>query len=96
MTASILDRYLSWMFPTVLGVYWPRMNKAGCLAGLLGGFLSFLVQYVIFIWRGLQSFGGFDPFIWSLLVSVVSIVAVTLLTPAGPERLRQRYFSEAT
>ena len=84
----------TFLFPTVLGVYWPRMNKAGCLAGLLGGFLSFLFQYAAYIWRGQKSFGEFEPFVWSLLVSVVSIVAVTLVTPAGPERLRQRYFSE--
>ena len=61
----------TFFFPTLLGVYWPRMNKAGSLAGIAGGFLSFLLQYVSF---GTRSFGGFDPFVWSMIVSLACVV----------------------
>lgn len=49
----------TFLIPTILAVYWPRMNREVCLAGMLGGFLSFLAQYAAF---GTKSFGGFDPY----------------------------------
>lgn len=82
----------TFFFPTLLGVYWPRMNKTGCLAGIAGGFLSFLLQYVSF---GTRSFAGFDPFVWSMIVSLFCVVAASLATPPGAESLRERYFPKA-
>ena len=79
----------TFFFPTLLGIYWPRMNKAGCLAGIIGGFGSFLLQYVAF---GTKSFGGFDPFVWSMLVSLVAVVVISFGTPPGSKSLRERYF----
>jgi sodium/pantothenate symporter len=79
----------TFFFPTLLGIYWPRMNKAGCMAGIIGGFGSFLLQYLAF---GTKSFGGFDPFIWSMLVSLVAVVGISYGTPPGSEDLRERYF----
>ncbi|HUG81934.1 MAG TPA: sodium/pantothenate symporter [Bryobacterales bacterium] len=82
----------TFFFPTILGIYWPRMNKAGCMAGIIGGFVSFLFQYLAF---GKISIGGFDPFVWSMIVSCVSVIAVSLATAPGPESLRRRYFPSA-
>ena len=82
----------TFFFPTILGIYWPRMNQQGCMAGIVGGFGSFLAQYVMF---GKISVGGFDPFVWSMLVSCASVVVVSLTTPPGPESLRERYFPTA-
>ena len=79
----------TFFFPTILAIYWPRMNKAGCLAGIFGGFLSFLAQYMTV---GTRSFGGFDPFIWSMLAALICTVVVTRMTPPGPESLREKYF----
>lgn len=79
----------TFFFPTILGIYWPRMNKAGCMAGILGGFGSFLLQYVTL---GRISFGGFDPFVWSMIISCLSTVGASWATAPGPESLRQRYF----
>lgn len=79
----------TFFFPTVLGIYWPRMNRVGCLAGLLGGFLSFLAQYAAY---GTKSVGGFDPFVWSLIVSVICIVIATYATAPPPRELTARYF----
>ena len=49
----------AFLVPTVLGVYWRRMNRLGCILSMLGGFGSFLGQYVAY---GTRSWGGFDPF----------------------------------
>jgi sodium/pantothenate symporter len=83
----------TFFFPTLLAIYWPRMNTTGCLAGMLGGFLSFLLQYISF---GTRSFGGFDPFVWSLLVSLACCLAATHGSQAPPRELTERYFGEAT
>jgi SSS family transporter len=82
----------TFFFPTILGIYWPRMNRAGCMAGILGGFGSFLLQYIAF---GRVSLGGFDPFVWSMIVSCLSTTGVSLATAPGPESLRKRYFPAA-
>jgi sodium/pantothenate symporter len=79
----------TFFFPILLAVYWPRMNKAGCLAGLLGGFVSFVLQYLSF---GPRSFGGFDPFVWSLLISLAFTLMGTKLSAAPPRELTERYF----
>ena len=79
----------TFLFPTLLGVYWPRMNKAGCFAGIVGGFLSFIVQYALY---GTQSWGGFDPYVWSLLASLICSVGGCWLSAPPPKELRERYF----
>ncbi len=79
----------TFLLPTLLGIYWPRMNKSGCLAGMLTGFLSFLAQYAVF---GTESFGGFDPFIWSVLASLVASVGAVWKAPPPSESVRKLYF----
>lgn len=76
-------------WPTILAVFWPRMNRAGCLAGILGGFLSFVAQYVT---MGAESFGGFHPFVWSFLLSLACAVAASLLTPRQSASVLNAYF----
>lgn len=53
----------AFLVPTVLGVYWRRMNRLGCILSMVGGFGSFLWQYVAY---GTRSWGGLDPFVWAL------------------------------
>ena len=79
----------TFLFPTLLGVYWPRMNRAGCLGGILGGFVSFIVQYALY---GTKSWGGFDPFVWSVLISLACSVAGCWLSRPPGKELRERYF----
>ena len=79
----------TFLLPTLLGIYWPRMNKRGCLAGMLVGFLSFLAQYAVF---GTESFGGFDPFIWAVLASLVASVGAAWKAPPPSESVRKLYF----
>lgn len=79
----------TFLLPTLLGIYWHRMNKSGCLAGMLVGFLSFLAQYAVF---GTESFGGFDPFIWAVLASLVASVGAVWMAPPPSESVRKLYF----
>ncbi len=81
----------TFLWPTLLGIYWPRMNKAGCLAGMLTGFLSFLTQYAAF---GTRSFGGFDPFIWAVLVSLVVSVGVAWMAAPPSKGVQRLYFGD--
>ncbi len=80
----------TFLWPTLLGIYWPRMNKAGCLAGMLTGFLSFLAQYAIF---GAESLGGFDPFIWAALASLVVCVGAAWMAAPPSEDVQRLFFS---
>jgi sodium/pantothenate symporter len=81
----------TFLCPTLFAIYWPRMNKVGCLAGMLGGFGSFVAQYLSF---GTKSFGGFDPFVWALLTSLVCSVAGARLSRPPTRELTLRYFGD--
>ena len=76
-------------WPSILAIFWPRMNRAGCLAGIVGGFGSFVVQYLV---SGDASFLGLHPFVWSFLVSLLGCVTGSLLTPPQSETHLRSYF----
>lgn len=80
----------TFLFPTLLAVYWTRMNRTGCIAGILTGFLSFLFQYALF---GTRSFLGLDPFVWSLAVSATACVLGSRAGQPEPLALLSKYFS---
>lgn len=65
-------------WPSILAIFWPIINKAGCLAGIFVGFLFFVAQYST---MGGTSFFGFHPFVWSFILSFAGCVVGTLLTP---------------
>src|SRR5262249_16108649 len=88
----------TYLAPTVLGLYWRRTTRAGALAGLLGGFLSVSLLYVVG-WCGVGKAGktgpaaepfapmyllDLDPVLWGLLVSFALAIVVSLLTPPLP------------
>ena len=81
----------TFVFATLFAIYWPRFNRAGCLAAMLGGFLSFLAQYVAF---GTKSFLGLDPFVWALPISALCGVAAALATQPDRPAILERYFSD--
>lgn len=80
----------TFLFPTLLAVYWTRMNRTGCIAGILTGFLSFLFQYALF---GTRSFLGLDPFVWSLVASATACVLGSRAGRPEPLALLSKYFS---
>ena len=83
--------------PVVYAIYWPRSNVEGCMAGMLGGFISHLSMYVGGIFANGSFFRpyrlmDFDPIIVGLLVSFLAGYLVTLRTPPPPEDLVRKYF----
>lgn len=83
----------TFLLPICFSLYWPGMNKTGCLVGILGGFVVFLAQYILF---GTKSFFNFDPFVWSLLASLVFCVVGSWIGSRDPNRILVRYFEDVT
>jgi Na+/proline symporter len=77
-------------------LYWPRFNRHGALAGMLGGFATHVTLYTV----GTLESGkvdayelfGFHPFMVGLFASFTIAIAVTLLTPPPPRHLVKKYF----
>ncbi|MEW7864492.1 sodium/pantothenate symporter [Aeromonas diversa] len=71
------------LWPLVLGLYWPRANGAGALASMLAGAVSYglLNQLAIKPW-------GVHPIVPSLLAGLLAFVIVTRLTPPPGAEVR--------
>lgn len=90
----------AFLMPVALALYWPRMNAAGAIAGMLGGFAAHLFLYLGGLIRSIQENApfrplrplDFDPIIVGLLASLVVTIIATLLTSPPPEKLVRRYF----
>jgi len=87
----------SFLVPVVLMLYWPRFNRHGALAGMLGGFATHVTLYA----AGTYLNGGamtayrvfnFHPFMVGMFASLVIGIVATWLTPAPPEHLVRKYF----
>ncbi len=81
----------TFLFPTLLAVYWTGMNKAGCIAGIIAGFASFLAQYAS---SGTRSFLDLDPFVWSLALSAFCCMLGSKAGTPEPRRVLTRYFAD--
>lgn len=87
----------SFLAPIVYGLYWRRVNAAGAMGAMIGGFSVHLAMYVTgyFVngsfFRPYQLF-NFDPIIIGLFVSFVSGFVVTKLTAPPSDELVQKYF----
>ncbi|MDO2949733.1 sodium/pantothenate symporter [Aeromonas simiae] len=64
------------LWPLVLGLYWPRANGAGALVSMMGGALCYglLSQFKLSLW-------GTHAIVPSLLLGLVCFVLTSLLTP---------------
>ena len=79
-----------------LALYWPRFNKYGAAASMLGGFAGYLFLYT----AGFLVYGeirplclfGIDPLIWGVGVSLLSGVTFALATPRPPQHLVCKFF----
>ncbi len=84
------------LVPMFLALYWPRLNAAGMLAGMLGGFSSHLAISVFGFFKygrfEATTFLGLEPFVWDLIVSLLVAVIVTLRTPPPKRDIVQKFF----
>ena len=83
--------------PTVFMLYWPRSNKEGCMAGMVGGFIAHFSMYLLGYFANDSFFKPYrifdlDPIIVGLLVSFLATYIGCLVTPAPPRDLVRKYF----
>jgi SSS family solute:Na+ symporter/sodium/pantothenate symporter len=96
----------TFLAPTVLGLYWRRATRVGALSGLVGGFGTITVLYILG-WMGIGKAGktgparepfapvyllSLDPVLWGLAVSFVLAIVVSLLTAPPPDKHVDKYF----
>ncbi len=71
-------------FPLVLGIWWKRANKAGAIAGMVGGFAAG-TWYLYMVYNGLMDpWWGIDHIRFGIIgmpVSLIAMVVVSLMTP---------------
>jgi Na+/pantothenate symporter len=85
------------LFPVLAAMYVPRANVAGCLSGMVVGFLAHLTPHVIAKVQG-GTFAtpidllGCSPLMFGLAASLLTVLIVTPLTPRPAEHLVRRYF----
>lgn len=86
------------LVPIFLALYWPRLNAAGAIAGMIGGGATHLMLYVAgYIAAGrfaVYELFGIQPFIWDLLGSFLAAVGFSLATRAPEISLKQRFFGK--
>lgn len=83
--------------PVAYALYWPRATSAGCLSGMIAGFLGHLALYV----GGIFANGSFyepyrlfqlDPIIFGLLISFLTVPLVSRWSRLPDDRLVALYF----
>ncbi len=87
---------VAFLGPVALALYWPRFNKAGAMASMVGGFVAYLALYL----AGFVALGaitpirplGLDPLIWGFLASLGCAALGVAFGQAAPEHLVRRYF----
>jgi len=80
----------------VLGLYWRRMTAVAAVASMLTGGATILVLYLVgyFVHGKFAEYNllGLHPFIWSVIVTSLVIVTVSLNGKAPDEALVEKYF----
>ena len=70
-------------FPLILGVWWKRANKAGAIAGMVGGFASGAIYLYMVQFGGMTPWLGIDGLRFGMIgmpVSLILMVVVSLMT----------------
>lgn len=85
------------LFPVMLMLYWPRMNRLGFIGGMLGGFVTHSVLYLCgYYFNGSLEKPirplGFDPSIASMMLSLLLSGMMTYLAPAPSEEIVRKFF----
>ena len=70
-------------FPLVLGVWWKRANRAGAIAGMIGGFLAGSIYLYQVQFNGMTPWRGLDGLRFGMIgmpVSLIFMIVVSLMT----------------
>ncbi len=77
----------TFLWPTVLGLYWKRANKEGAIASMLTGIGSYM--FCNYFWK--RPF-GMHPISLSVAVSLIAFILVTKLTKKPSEELVKKFW----
>ena len=85
----------SFLFPTLLGIYWKGMTRQGALAAMLGGFFTVTLLFLPTLLGGARiDLLGLHPSLLGLLASATLGITVSKLTGPPDQTLVERYFYE--
>src|SRR5690606_23025247 len=84
------------LMPMIFALYWPRMTAGAAVGGMGGGGITVLALYL----TGFSATGKFEeylllglhPFIWSVVVSTVLIVSLSLAGKPPAVSVRDKFF----
>lgn len=88
------------LMPMIFALYWPRMTASAAIGGMVSGGITVLALYLI----GFQRTGKFEeylllglhPFVWAVVISSVSIIALSLFGRIPSVCIRDRYFGHSS
>lgn len=84
------------LMPMIFALYWPRMTASAAIGGMVGGGITVLVLYLVGFWKSGKFeeylLLGLHPFVWSVVVSTVLIVSLSLTGKPPAITVRDRYF----
>jgi len=79
--------------PIVLGLYWKRTTREAAIAGIIAGNLTLLALY--FGPPEIKALGGgFHPLIPAWIVTLITMIIVSYLSPRPPKEIMDKYFAE--
>ena len=79
------------MFPLLLGLYWKRCNEYGAIAGVLSGFVYYVVASSVL--PGLAF--GLNAFVPAVVLSGILTIGVSMATPQPPLGVVQVWFGKS-
>ncbi|MFA1820165.1 sodium/solute symporter [Virgibacillus oceani] len=93
LTFSIGGAASSLIAPLILGLFWPRANKYGALAGIVGGLLCYLFLNQIYL--GIEVLQQ-ATILFAVPFSFILTALVSLLTTKPSKETIQTFFGEAS
>ena len=82
----------TFLVPVAFALYWRRMNSAGAIAGMLGGFLMHFWITKSELGQSIVIQTGLEPFIWDVIASILCVVLFSLVTPPLKKEIVDRFF----
>lgn len=76
----------AFFIPMMAGFYWERATREGAIASMIGGAATNL------LWYALNKPFDLDPIIPGLVAGFILLYIVSLLTPAPPNHIKEKYF----
>ncbi len=77
--------------PILFGLYWKKANKYGAIVSMYTGLLSYIA--ITQWWPNLL---GVHPIAISLALAIAAMIVVSLITPATPQHIIQKFWGKTT